>query len=64
MNEIKGLEYTEDGYIVSNGQYIGLKDDNEWDWYGNIDLARNNLKTYNKYEYNRRNKRLYKFCSE
>lgn len=42
MNEIKGLEYTEDGYIVSNGQYIGLKDDNEWEWYGNIDLARKN----------------------
>lgn len=44
MNEIKGLEYTEYGYIVSNGQYIGLKDDNEWEWYGNIDLARKKLK--------------------
>lgn len=39
----EGFEYTEDGYIVSNGQYIGIKDD-DWDWYGNIDLVRENLK--------------------
>lgn len=44
MNKFEGFEYTEDGYIRSNGQYIGLKDDNDWEWYGNIDLVRKKLK--------------------
>lgn len=43
-NILEEFKYTEDGYIVSNGQYIGLKDDSDWDWYGNIELARLNLK--------------------
>lgn len=43
MNKFQGLEFTNDGYIISNGCYIGLKGD-EWDWYGDIDLAREMLK--------------------
>lgn len=40
----EGFEYTQDGYIVSNGQYIGLESDDEFNWYGDIELARENLK--------------------
>lgn len=43
MNEFQGLEFTNDGYAISNGYYIGLKGD-EWDWYGNIELAREMLR--------------------
>jgi hypothetical protein len=41
----KEFEYTKDGYIISpHGQYIGLKNENEFDWYGDIELTRQNLK--------------------
>lgn len=43
-NIIDEFEYTNDGYIISNGLYIGLVNDNDFDWYGNIELARMNLK--------------------
>lgn len=40
---LEGLEYTKDGYIISNGQYIGMRNKDEFDWYGNIELAREHL---------------------
>ena len=38
------FEYTEEGYIISNGQYIGLRNEDDFDWYGDIELARQYLK--------------------
>lgn len=38
INEkIKDLEFTNEGYLISNGCYLGVKGDN-FDWYGNYDL--------------------------
>lgn len=57
------FEYTEDGYIIANGCYIGLQGD-EWDWYGNIDLARENLKPIINIHVYEKYKRVYRICSK
>lgn len=44
LNKLSDLEFTDDGYLVSNGCYLGVKDDDDFDWYGNIELCRDNLK--------------------
>lgn len=38
------FEFTEDGYVVSNGCYLGLKcGEDDWDWYEDYNLCKKNL---------------------
>ncbi|MGL5712233.1 MAG: hypothetical protein ACRCX2_04385 [Paraclostridium sp.] len=36
---LKGMEFTEDGYVVCNGLFIGLVEDG-WEWYGDYDKCK------------------------
>lgn len=44
MNLLKEFQFTEDGYIVSDGVYIGVRADDEWDWLSNYKMCQSNLK--------------------
>lgn len=44
LDKYANLKFTDDGYLVSNGCYLGVKDDNDFDWYGDLDLCKENLK--------------------
>lgn len=44
MEILKEFQFTDEGYIKSHDIYIGMRDDNEWDWLSNYDMCKSCLK--------------------